>query len=70
MMEMGQISPPVGMNVFVISGVAADVPMGKIFKGILPFIAAQVLLIIILTIFPGIALYLPNAMDVLPSIGK
>lgn len=68
MMEMGQISPPVGINVFVIAGVADNVPMGKIFRGVLPFVIVEVLVIIILTVFPEIVMYLPDAMDVLPSI--
>ncbi len=62
MMEMGQITPPVGVNVFVIAGVAKDVPMGTIFKGILPFWGVEVICIIILTIFPQIALWLPGMM--------
>lgn len=62
MMEMGQITPPVGINVFVISGCAPDIPMVKIFKGVIPFIMMQVLLMIILTIFPGIATFLPDLM--------
>lgn len=69
MMEMGQITPPVGINVFVIAGVAKDVPMATIFKGVAPFVLAMVILIIILTIFPDIALFIPNSMDTLPSIG-
>lgn len=71
MMEMGQITPPIGINVFVISGVTGEsVPMGKIFKGIVPFIVAEVFVIIVLTLWPDIALYLPNSLDVLPSLGK
>ncbi len=69
MMEMGQITPPVGINVFVISGVAKDVPMMTIFKGIMPFILAEIMIIIIITLFPGIVMWLPNMMDTLPSIG-
>lgn len=69
-MEMGQITPPVGINVFVIAGIARDVPMGTIFRGIWPFILAEIVMIIILTLFPGIALYLPNRMQVLAGIGS
>jgi len=70
MMEMGQITPPVGINVFVISGVAGDVPMGTIFKGIFPFVLVEILVIVILTLLPQIAMVLPDAMEVLPSIGS
>lgn len=62
MMEMGQITPPVGVNVYVIAGVAKDVPMGTIFKGIWPFVGVEVICILILTAFPQIALWLPSMM--------
>ena len=68
MMEMGQISPPVGLNVFVIAGVSDNVPMGTIFKGVFPFILVEIVVITILTIWPDIVMMLPNAMDVLPAI--
>lgn len=70
MMEMGQITPPVGINVFVIYGVAKKVSMGTIFKGIWPFVLAQIVLIIFLTVFPDIALFLPGTMDMLPELSK
>jgi C4-dicarboxylate transporter, DctM subunit len=60
--ELGLITPPVGMNVFVIKGIAKDVPMYTIFKGITPFIIADVVLIILITIWPEIALFLPGTM--------
>lgn len=69
MMEMGQITPPMGINVFIISGVAKDVSMATIFKGIVPFVIMEIITIIILTIFPDIVMFLPNSMDVLPAIG-
>jgi tripartite ATP-independent transporter DctM subunit len=62
MMEMGQITPPVGINTFVVSGVAPDIPMGTIFKGIMPFWFIQVLILILLMVFPQIATYLPSLM--------
>jgi tripartite ATP-independent transporter DctM subunit len=58
MMEMGMITPPVGLNVYVISGMAKDVPMYTIFKGIVPFLLAIIVMIAILIVFPGIALVL------------
>ena len=61
-LEMGLISPPVGINVFVVKGIAKDVPMGQIFVGILPFWAAMIVCTIILIAYPEIALYLPNTM--------
>ena len=62
MMEMGMITPPIGMNVFVISGVARDVPMSTIFRGVLPFVLAMAVCVAIVVAVPQIALFLPNAM--------
>ncbi|HEY4774071.1 MAG TPA: TRAP transporter large permease [Xanthobacteraceae bacterium] len=60
--ELGLITPPIGMNVFVIKGIAKDVPLEDIFRGVTPFIIAQVILISILIAFPQIALWLPSTM--------
>jgi tripartite ATP-independent transporter DctM subunit len=61
-LEMGLISPPVGVNVFVVKGIAEDVPMGQIFTGILPFWLAMVICMVVIVMFPQIALFLPNTM--------
>jgi tripartite ATP-independent transporter DctM subunit len=61
-MEMSLITPPVGINVFIISGVAKDVPMYTIFRGVFPFWVAMVACIVLLVIFPEIALFLPGTM--------
>jgi tripartite ATP-independent transporter DctM subunit len=58
MMEQALITPPVGLNVFIIRGMARDVPMISIFQGIVPFWVAMMLCVAILTIFPQIALFL------------
>jgi C4-dicarboxylate transporter DctM subunit len=58
--EMGVITPPVGVNVYVIKGIAEDVPLETIFKGILPFLAALIATAGILMGFPKIATYLPS----------
>ena len=60
--EMGLISPPVGVNVFVVKSIAEDVPIEKIFWGILPFWAAMFVCLCLLVAFPEIAMYLPNTM--------
>ena len=57
---MGIITPPVGVNVFVIKGVVKDVPVEAIFKGIWPFLYMLILLVVLLMIFPEIATFLPN----------
>jgi tripartite ATP-independent transporter DctM subunit len=64
--EMGVITPPVGINVYVVFGVArrviGEVPLESIFKGILPFLVAVIVGVIILMIFPWIIIFLPNLM--------
>lgn len=61
--EMGLISPPVGINVFIVKGIAADVPMYTIFRGIWPFWLAMLICILILLAFPQLALFLPGNMS-------
>jgi tripartite ATP-independent transporter DctM subunit len=61
-LEMGLISPPVGVNVFIVKSVARDVPMSKIFAGVLPFWLAMLVALALLVAFPQISLYLPNTM--------
>ncbi len=58
--EIGGITPPVGMNVFVIHGVAGDVPLHDIYKGIVPFLIADLLHLALLVLFPQITLFLPS----------
>jgi tripartite ATP-independent transporter DctM subunit len=60
--ELGLITPPVGMNVFIIKGMAPEVPLSKIYKGVMPFVIAQILLITIIVFFPKIATWLPSTM--------
>lgn len=61
-LEMGLISPPVGVNVFVVKSVAPDVPMNTIFRGIWPFWLAMAVCLAFLVAFPEIALFLPDTM--------
>jgi C4-dicarboxylate transporter, DctM subunit len=63
MMEIALITPPVGLNVFVMRGVARDIPMGTIFRGVLPFLLGEYFIIAILIIFPLIATWLPSRMQ-------
>jgi tripartite ATP-independent transporter DctM subunit len=60
--EVGLIHPPVGMNLFVIQAQAPDVKIGSIYRGILPFLIAPLVLIILLLLFPQIALWLPHVL--------
>jgi tripartite ATP-independent transporter DctM subunit len=62
MMEAGLITPPVGLNVYTLAGVVKDVPMQTIFRGALPFLIAMIAVVIIITFFPKICLFLPSMM--------
>ncbi len=61
--EVGLITPPVGMNVFVINALADGVPMAETFKGVTPFLVSDVVRIALLVAFPGIALWLPRVLS-------
>lgn len=61
LMAVGSISPPVGMCVFTMAGVSG-IRVDKIFKGVIPFLAIDVVILILMIIFPGIATYLPSLM--------
>ena len=61
-LEVGLITPPVGLNVFVIKGVAPDISLTTIFKGIWPFLIAAAVCLLLIILFPQIALYLPSLM--------
>jgi C4-dicarboxylate transporter DctM subunit len=61
-MELAAITPPIGINVYVIHGVAKDVPMSTIFKGIVPFIFPMIICAVILILYPQTALFLPGTM--------
>lgn len=60
--EMGMITPPVGLNVFVVKSVAQDVPMATIFRGVVPFWIAMAVCLLAIIVFPQIALTIPSAM--------
>jgi tripartite ATP-independent transporter DctM subunit len=60
--EMGVITPPVGVNVFVIKGIAPEVPLNDIFRGIFPFLAGLFIVTFLLMAFPWIATWLPSLM--------
>ena len=62
-LEVGLITPPVGLNVFVIKGAAPDVPLTTIFRGIWPFMIAAIAALVLLTAFPQIATFLAKSDD-------
>jgi len=59
-MELGLITPPVGLNLFVINGIAPDIKFGEIFRGIVPFILIIAGYIALLSVFPEIVMFLPD----------
>ena len=60
--ELGMIVPPIGINVFLIHGLARDIPLASIYRGVAPFIAADGLRLALLAAFPAITLWLPGAL--------
>ena len=60
--QMGVISPPVGVNVYVVAGIARDVPLQTVFRGALPFLLALIVATAILILFPNLATFLPELM--------
>jgi len=60
--QMGVITPPVGINVYVVNGIAVDIPLEKIFKGIFPFLIALIVGTGFMVAFPQIIMFLPNVM--------
>jgi tripartite ATP-independent transporter DctM subunit len=61
-MEIGLITPPVGLNLYVLKGVAPDVPLATVLKGSMPFVLIMLAVMVLLSVFPEIALWLPNQM--------
>jgi C4-dicarboxylate transporter DctM subunit len=59
-MEMGLIHPPVGLNIYIVSSIAPDVPVTRIMWGTIPYVICMMLQIVILCVFPEIATWLPD----------
>lgn len=62
-MNIGLITPPLGLSVYIISGVAKDIPIERIFRGVLPMLFAMILCLVLLILFPQIVTILPNLME-------
>jgi len=61
--ELGLITPPVGLNVFVIKSFVPDTPMSTIFKGVLPFFGVELVRVALLLLFPALCLFLPEILS-------
>jgi tripartite ATP-independent transporter DctM subunit len=62
MVELGVVTPPIGVNIFAIASMTKDVTMYQIFQGVIPFWIAYLMLVLLIILFPGIALFLPSLM--------
>jgi tripartite ATP-independent transporter DctM subunit len=60
--ELGMITPPIGINVFVLHGMANDLPLRTIFRGVIPFVFADLARLIVLILFPALSLWLPGVL--------
>lgn len=61
--ELGMITPPIGINVFVLYGVARTIPLSQIFRGVMPFVASDFFRLMLLTLVPALTLWLPKLFD-------
>jgi C4-dicarboxylate transporter DctM subunit len=61
-LEIGLVTPPVGLNLFIVKGIAPDVPMSRVLMGVVPFVFIDLLAIVCVCIWPELALWLPNRM--------
>jgi TRAP-type C4-dicarboxylate transport system permease large subunit len=60
---IGLTAPPIGLNVFVVSGIARDIPLYAIYRGVLPFIASDIVRLSLIIAFPSLALWLVRLLD-------
>ena len=61
--EIGLIAPPVGLNVYVISGIERETPIGETYRGVVPFLISDLVRTTLLLLFPVLSLYLVRVMD-------
>ena len=61
-LEIGLVTPPVGLNLYIVKNIAPDVPMSHVLLGVIPFVIIEILVIICVCIWPQLALWLPNKM--------
>ncbi|HEY9094098.1 MAG TPA: TRAP transporter large permease, partial [Hydrogenophaga sp.] len=62
LIEIGMLTPPLGMNVFVVKGIAPSIPLTAIYRGVMPYLMANILRLSVLLMFPALALWLPQAL--------
>jgi len=62
LMEYGMVTPPFGMNLFVLKGIVPEAPLSEIIRGVTPFLLAGLLILVLLVAFPQLSLWLPSMM--------
>jgi TRAP-type C4-dicarboxylate transport system permease large subunit len=60
--EIGMLTPPLGMNVFVVKGIAPTIPLTAIYRGVTPYLISNILRLSVLLMFPALALWLPQVL--------
>jgi len=60
LIEVGVVTPPVGLNCYVVNGIRPDIPLHTVFKGVAPFLVGEIVIIAIIVLFPDLILFLPN----------
>lgn len=63
LIEVGVVTPPVGLNCYVVNGIRPDIPLEKIFRGVTPFLIGEIFIIAVIVAFPDFILWLPNLMQ-------
>lgn len=63
LIEVGVVTPPVGLNCYVVNGIRPDIPLEKIFRGVAPFLVGEIFIIAVIVAFPDFILWLPNMMQ-------
>lgn len=63
LIEVGVVTPPVGLNCYVVNGIRPDISLENVFRGVTPFLIGEIFIIAIIVMFPGLVLFLPNMMN-------
>ena len=61
-LEIGLVTPPVGLNLYIVKNIALDIPMSQVLLGVIPFVIIEGIVIVCVCIWPELALWLPNKM--------
>ncbi|MCB1474778.1 MAG: TRAP transporter large permease [Rhodobiaceae bacterium] len=62
LIEIGVVTPPVGLNCYVVNGIRPDIPLQDVFRGVFPFLVGEIVILAIIILFPDLVLFIPNMM--------